>query len=66
MVDEMKGHIFDLAKDQYGSLVLQKMLVKCESSTFDKIVKEMKGHIFDLAKNKYGSHVLQKIIDRSD
>lgn len=60
---EIKGHIVELAKDQFGSRYLQTKIEKSSKEEKQVIFEEIKGCAYELMSDVFGNYVIQKLIE---
>ncbi|KAF2722024.1 ARM repeat-containing protein [Polychaeton citri CBS 116435] len=61
-VQDLKGEIFNLCKDQHGCRFLQKKLEDNDDSV-NLIYEEVKGNIIDLMTDPFGNYLCQKLLE---
>jgi hypothetical protein len=59
---ELKGHLVELSKDQFGSRYLQQKLQKCTLAEKDLIFSEIKDQAFNLMTDVFGNYVIQMLL----
>ncbi|KAF4729200.1 hypothetical protein FOZ62_003499 [Perkinsus olseni] len=62
---DAKGHILQLATDQWGCRFVQLRLDSVDEGEANLIVSELLEHITDLSTDSYGNYVVQKMIEAS-
>lgn len=62
-VKEVKGRIYELAKDQYGCRFLQKKLEEQDADEVDLIFAEVYPHICELMVDPFGNYLCQKLVE---
>jgi hypothetical protein len=60
----LKGHIVELAKDQFGSRFLQQRIMACPLEEKIAIYEEIKGQIINLMFDVFGNYVVQILIQK--
>lgn len=63
-VDDFKGHIYFMAKDQNGCRLLQRVLEEGSSEGVNIIFNEVIQHIVELMMNPFGNYLIQKLLDK--
>lgn len=61
----IKGHVFEFARDQYGSRFIQQQLESPSVSPEDKLAlfEEVLPHGLELCSDVFGNYVVQKLLD---
>jgi len=54
LAEELREHVFGLAKDPYGTRILQKVIKNCEKNSISFIISELKSNVIKLAKDPNG------------
>ncbi|KAF4671714.1 hypothetical protein FOL47_001321 [Perkinsus chesapeaki] len=62
---DVKGHILQLATDQWGCRFVQLRLDSTDAGEANSVVSELLEHITDLSTDSYGNYVVQKMIETS-
>ncbi|KAF9599448.1 hypothetical protein IFM89_037339 [Coptis chinensis] len=62
-LDEVKGRIYLIAKDQHGCRFLQKKFTEGCAEDVDKIFTEIIGHIVELMTDPFGNYLVQKLLE---
>ena len=62
-VEQCKGHISELCKDQHGCRFLQKMLEERDEGTNKIIFEEIYDHIVELMTDPFGNYLCQKLLE---
>ena len=63
-LDELTGHIYAIAKDQYGCRLLQRMLDEQQPAGLcDLVFSECYEHINELMTDAFGNYLMQKLIE---
>jgi hypothetical protein len=63
--EDIVGHVFELAKDQHGCRLLQRVLEE-EFASFDVIFSESFECIYELMMDRFGNYLCQKLIEFCD
>lgn len=62
-LEEAKGNIYSLAKDQYGCRFLQKKLEEANPQDIAIIFEEIFEHIVELMTDPFGNYLCQKLVE---
>lgn len=62
-VDEVKGRIYSLARDQHGCRFLQRKFTEGSLEDVNKIFVEIIGYVVELMTDPFGNYLIQKIIE---
>lgn len=62
-VDEVRGRIYMLSKDQYGCRFLQKRLEEGSKHESNLIFEEIYDHIVELMTDPFGNYLCQKLVE---
>ncbi|KAG6590075.1 Pumilio-like 12, partial [Cucurbita argyrosperma subsp. sororia] len=62
-VDEVRGRIFLMAKDQHGCRFLQRKFVEGTDEDIEKIFDEIIDHVVDLMVDAFGNYLVQKLLE---
>ncbi|XP_038878679.1 pumilio homolog 12-like isoform X2 [Benincasa hispida] len=62
-VDEVRGRIFLMAKDQHGCRFLQRKFMEGTDEDIEKIFNEIIDHIVDLMVDAFGNYLVQKLLE---
>ncbi|KAF4339591.1 RNA-binding pumilio [Fusarium beomiforme] len=62
ILQQMKGHVYDLARNKHGCRVVQKAIEHFLVKQNLELVQEIQGNLFDLMKHETGNHVIQKFV----
>jgi len=60
---EVQGHIYFIAKDQYGCRLLQKVFDEGTCQDVEIIFNEIISHVVELATDTFGNYLVQKLLD---
>ena len=63
-IEELTGHIYLLAKDQYGCRLLQRLLDDQKPTLCDLVFRECYDHINELMTDAFGNYLMQKLIEQ--
>ena len=63
--EELTGHIYLVAKDQYGCRLLQRMLDENKPLVVDMTFNECFEHMNELMTDPFGNYLCQKLIEHS-
>ena len=63
-IEELTGHIYLLAKDQYGCRLLQRLLDDQKPTLCDLVFRECYEHINELMTDAFGNYLMQKLIEQ--
>ena len=61
--EELTGHIYMIAKDQYGCRLLQRMLDEQKPHISDLTFTEVFDHMNELMTDPFGNYLCQKLIE---
>ena len=61
--EELTGHIYMIAKDQYGCRLLQRMLDEQKAHIVDLTFNEVFDHMNELMTDPFGNYLCQKLIE---
>jgi hypothetical protein len=61
---DIKGHIIELAKDQFGSRYLQQKVTGCAPEEIKLIYSEIKEHAVQLMSDVFGNYVIQILMQK--
>lgn len=64
-IDDFKGDIYSLCKDQHGCRFLQKQL-DLDPSNGQLIYSEIENHIVELMVDPFGNYLIQKLFEKLD
>jgi len=59
----MKGDVINLAKQQYGCRVVQKVVQLLPSEEQGNFAEEIRSEVLDMMVHKHGNHVVQKCVE---
>ncbi|KAG7022014.1 Pumilio-like 12, partial [Cucurbita argyrosperma subsp. argyrosperma] len=62
-VDEVRGKIFLMAKDQHGCRFLQRKFMEGTDEDIEKIFNEIIDHVVDLMVDPFGNYLVQKLLE---
>ncbi|OHS93618.1 Pumilio-family RNA binding repeat containing protein [Tritrichomonas foetus] len=62
LVDDVMKKAVDLATNQYGNYVVQKILESGKSDLVSTLVNAFKGHFYEFSIHKFASNVMEKCI----
>lgn len=62
-VDEVRGRIFLMAKDQHGCRFLQRKFMEGTEEDIEKIFNEIIDHVVDLMVDAFGNYLVQKLLE---
>ncbi|KAL0558613.1 hypothetical protein IC582_003190 [Cucumis melo] len=62
-VDEVRGRIFLMAKDQHGCRFLQRKFMEGTDEDIEKIFNEIIDHVVDLMVDAFGNYLVQKLLE---
>lgn len=62
-VDEVRGKILEIAKDQHGCRFLQRKFMEGKDGDIDKIFAEIIDHIVELMTDAFGNYLVQKLLE---
>ncbi len=62
-IDDLKGKIYAIAKDQYGCRLLQRMLDERKPNVVDVTFGEVYEHMNELMTDPFGNYLCQKLIE---
>ncbi|XP_023529396.1 pumilio homolog 12-like isoform X1 [Cucurbita pepo subsp. pepo] len=62
-VDEVRGKIFLMAKDQHGCRFLQRKFMEGTDDDIEKIFNEIIDHVVDLMVDPFGNYLVQKLLE---
>ncbi|KAI8086686.1 armadillo-type protein [Halteromyces radiatus] len=68
-LDDFKGHLYELAKDQNGCRFLQRKIEDTSQNNNQAILaiyEEIHGHFVELMTNSFGNYLCQKLLERCD
>ncbi|CAO3581344.1 unnamed protein product [Absidia cylindrospora] len=68
-LDDFKGRIYELAKDQNGCRFLQRKIedgAKNNAHAITMIYDEIHSHFAELMRNSFGNYLCQKLLERCD
>ncbi|KAI8061607.1 armadillo-type protein [Gongronella butleri] len=73
-IDDFKGHLYELAKDQNGCRFLQRKIEDTSSTSsstdhlyvIQTIYDEIHTHFVELMTNSFGNYLCQKLLERCD
>ncbi|KAF8403987.1 hypothetical protein HHK36_012097 [Tetracentron sinense] len=65
-VDEVKGRIYLMARDQHGCRFLQRKFTEGTSEDIEKIFIEIIGQIVELMMDPFGNYLVQKLLEVCD
>ena len=65
-LDDLEGHLSEVARDQDGSRILQDLIEKSDEGQIDRIINEIVDDCVSLAQHKFGNYVIQKLLERSN
>jgi hypothetical protein len=61
-IEELKGHMLELSRDQFGSRHLQQRIQENTPEEKEIIYKELESHINELMTDAFGNYVVQMLI----
>lgn len=61
-LNDLKGRLVSLAKDQYWSRILQAKFLEPSREEIEMVISEVIEYIGDLMKNQFGNYLVQKLI----
>ncbi|KAL6982978.1 hypothetical protein U1Q18_016373 [Sarracenia purpurea var. burkii] len=61
-LEDLQGQIVSLAKDQYGSRLLQKIFDDPKEEEIEMFVSEVIHHIDELMRDQFGNYIIQKLV----
>lgn len=64
VLSEIKSRCASLASDRRTSLVIEKIILKCNLAQLIDLCQRMSPYAVFLARNRYSSHVMQSLISR--
>lgn len=64
LVSEIQSFFLDVALDQYGNYVIQKLIQSAKNSLLGPIYEEINENIEKLAINNFGSRIVQRSFER--
>lgn len=59
---QMRGHVYDLARDPSHCRLLQEVLERCSSREGQRLAEELQGRVWELSTCPHGNFVVQKVI----
>lgn len=59
---QMRGHVYDLARDPSHCRLLQEVLERCSSREGQRLAEELQGRVWELSTCPNGNFVVQKVI----
>ncbi|KAL2552352.1 pumilio-like protein 12-like [Forsythia ovata] len=62
-LEDMRGNIFSVAKDQHGCRFLQRKIEEGKPEDIQMIFFEVQDHLFDLMINQFGNCLIQKLFE---
>ncbi|XP_004144136.3 pumilio homolog 12 isoform X2 [Cucumis sativus] len=62
-VDEVRGRIFLMAKDQHGCRFLQRKFMEGTDEDIEKIFKEIIDRVVELMMDAFGNYLVQKLLE---
>lgn len=62
-LEDVKGHIYSVAKDQHGCRFLQRQFDEGGPEEVDKIFLEIIDHVLELMVDPFGNYLVQKLLD---
>ncbi|XP_022147594.1 pumilio homolog 12-like isoform X2 [Momordica charantia] len=62
-VNEVRGKIYLMAKDQYGCRFLQRKFVEGTQEDIEKIFNEIIDHVVELMTDAFGNYLVQKLLE---
>ncbi|CAO3609133.1 unnamed protein product [Cunninghamella blakesleeana] len=66
-LDDFKGHLYELAKDQNGCRFLQRKIEDTNNThAIQAIYDEIHSHFVELMTNSFGNYLCQKLLERCD
>ncbi|KAI9307592.1 armadillo-type protein [Cunninghamella echinulata] len=68
-LDDFKGHLYELAKDQNGCRFLQRKIEDTSQNNtqaIQAIYDEIHNHFVELMTNSFGNYLCQKLLERCD
>ncbi|ORZ17150.1 armadillo-type protein [Absidia repens] len=68
-LDDFKGHLYELAKDQNGCRFLQRKIEDTSQNNAQAILaiyEEIHEHFVELMTNSFGNYLCQKLLERCD
>jgi len=63
-IEDIKGHIIELAKDQFGSRYLQTKVQKCPPEEAQAVFDEIKSQAVELMSDVFGNYVVQVLMQK--
>ena len=63
-IEDLTGHIYLLAKDQYGCRLLQRLLDDQKPALCDLVFRECYDHVNELMTDAFGNYLMQKLIEQ--
>ncbi|PSS17287.1 Pumilio 12 like [Actinidia chinensis var. chinensis] len=61
-LESLRGQIVSLAKDQYGSRLLQTKFENPKKEEIDMVLFEVIEHIGELVRDQFGNYIIQKLV----
>ncbi|GFY95976.1 hypothetical protein Acr_11g0002820 [Actinidia rufa] len=61
-LESLRGQIVSLAKDQYGSRLLQTKFENPQKEEIDMVLFEVIEHIGELMRDQFGNYIIQKLV----
>ena len=65
-LEDLKDHIVELAKDQYGSRHLQQKIQECTAAEKQQIFEEIKDQCIPLMSDLFGNYVVQMLMEKGE
>lgn len=65
-LQEVKGNVHKLSKDQAGCRLLQQLLDESNEEITELIFKEAKPHLCELMTDAFGNYLFQKLLETAD
>lgn len=59
---QMRGHVYDLARDPSHCRLLQEVLERCSSREGQRLAEQLQGRVWELSTCPHGNFVVQKVI----
>uniref|UniRef100_A0A914IFU2 PUM-HD domain-containing protein n=1 Tax=Globodera rostochiensis TaxID=31243 RepID=A0A914IFU2_GLORO len=63
LVDELRGHVLELAQQMYGSHVIRKALETVDKASQIEIINEILAQVIPLSLHKYGCWVIECVLE---
>jgi len=66
LASNLEGHILDLAKNELGNHIVQKIINYTEPQVIRQFASELEGHFLELSKLKSGKGIFQMMFEHAE